>query len=339
MTDFYQLLPEEQANRLQLLAVEALKQWRVAGCQPELLKFRENAVFRAVASDGRPVVLRIHRHGYHSDDALRSELAWVQALHDDGIDVPAMVPTMEGALFTTVGVAEVPERRQVDMMEWLSGEPFGTLENGLSSSITNVHQAFSGVGCLIARLHNHAASWRLPSGFTRHSWDVDGLTGENPLWGRFWELESLTAPQRSLIDRARGRARRDLMNYGKQQGTYGLIHADFLMDNLILDGDTIKVVDFDDCGFGWPLFDFATILLFLRGQNIYDAARDAIIEGYRAVRPISEGQLAYLPLFYLLRSCTYLGWVHTRYETSTARELAPMLTEVACNLAEEYLRT
>jgi hypothetical protein len=44
-----------------------------------------------------------------------------------------------------------------------------------------------------------------------------------------------------------------------------------------------------------------------------------------------------MPLFYLLRSFTYLGWVHTRYETSAAVELAPMFADVTCGLAEEYL--
>ena len=60
---------------MRALAIEALKFWGVTGCEPELLKYRENAVFRVIAPDGRPAALRIHRHGYHSDAELRSELA------------------------------------------------------------------------------------------------------------------------------------------------------------------------------------------------------------------------------------------------------------------------
>jgi Ser/Thr protein kinase RdoA (MazF antagonist) len=337
MDDFYRVSVEEQTNRMRVLAIEALKGWDVTGCEPELLKYRENAVFRVVAPDGRPAALRIHRHGYHSDAELRSELAWMQALRADGIDVPGVVPTRDQAMFTTATVNGVPEPRQVDMMEWLTGQPLGTLENGLSSDITDVYRAFTWVGQLAARLHTHAEAWSPPSDFVRHAWDMDGLVGEWPLWGRFWELESLSPSQRSLIETARMRARQDLSAYGWSPHTYGLIHADLLTDNMILGKDYIKVLDFDDSGFGWYLFDLATILLFFRGDNAYEKIWSGVIEGYRTVRDLTDEQLSYMPLFFLLRSFTYLGWIHTRYETPAAKELAPMLTEVACGIAEKYL--
>ena len=335
--EFYRASVEEQTSRLRLLAIEALRHWGVKGCEPELLKYRENAVFRVATADGRPAALRIHRHGYHSDDALRSELAWMQALRADGIDAPGVVPTLDGESFATVAVDEVPAPRQVDMMEWLTGQPFGTLETGLSSGILDIHAAFPRVGHLVARLHAHALRWSLPEGFVRHAWDTDGLLGERPVWGRFWELESLKPEQRRLIDTARRQARRDLVAYGKPPQAYGLIHADFLMDNLILGNDRVKVLDFDDCGYGWHLFDLATIFLFFRGQGTFDAVRHAVIEGYRAVRALSDEELARMPLFYLVRSFTYLGWVHTRYETPAAKELAPMFADLACEVAGEYL--
>ena len=32
--------------------------------------------------------------------------------------------------------------------------------------------------------------------------------------------------------------------------------------NLLIDGDVTKVIDFDDCGFGWLLYDCATTVSF-----------------------------------------------------------------------------
>ena len=66
-------------------------------------------------------------------------------------------------------------------------------------------------------------------------------------------------------------------------------------------------------------------------------AQDALIEGYRKHRPLSDEDLQLLPLFYLARSTTYVGWVHTKPETETAKELTPFLISMACELAEEYL--
>ena len=109
MTDFYRLPLDGRAERLRALAVEALLRWGVEGCEPEIVKFRENAIFRVQAADGRDAVLRVHRHGYHSDAALRSELAWMEALHAEGIDAPAVIPSAAGERFERVETAGVPE--------------------------------------------------------------------------------------------------------------------------------------------------------------------------------------------------------------------------------------
>ena len=74
-----------------------------------------------------------------------------------------------------------------------------------------------------------------------------------------------------------------------------------------------------------------------QGEDYYAEASSALINGYRMERDLSDEQLRYMPLFFLARSFTYLGWVHTRPETQTAKELAPMLVEKCCNLADAYL--
>ena len=121
MEDFYRASVEEQIRRLKTLAVEALKHWNIGGCEPELLKYRENAVFKVRTPNGQPAALRVHRHSYHSDAALRSELAWMSALKADGIETPGVVPTRKGEAFAIVTAQGVPEPRQVDMMEWQIG--------------------------------------------------------------------------------------------------------------------------------------------------------------------------------------------------------------------------
>ena len=335
--DFYRLPVEARTARYTRLAVAALKRWGVHDGAPRPLKIRENAVFKVAGPGGRPAVLRIHRHGYISDAALASELHWLQALRADGIEVPGVIPTLDGTLFTTVAVEDVPEPRQVDLLEWLEGEPLGTLEDGLSPSVTDLPGSFREVGRTIARLHNHGSAWRRPAGFVRHAWDLDGLVGDEPLWGRFWEHAALDRAQRRLILEARERARRDLIAYGQSPEHYGLIHSDINLDNFLMERGRIKVIDFDDTAFGWHLFDLATITIFFRGPKHRDTIYLPIVEGYRELRALPDEMLARLPLFHLARALTYLGWVHTRHETETARRITPEIVALACGLAEEYL--
>ena len=80
-------------------------------------------------------------------------------------------------------------------------------------------------------------------------------------------------------------------------------------------------------------------MVFIIGEPYFDRAKAALIEGYRKHRQLTDEDLKLLPLFFLARSTTYVGWVHTRSETDTAKELTPMILELACELAEDYLKT
>ncbi len=340
MTDFYGVESKEQERRLARLAHRALRAWGLDAVELDLIKYRENAVFKVKTASGALYALRVHRHGYHSDAALRSELHWISALQESGLDVPTVVPLATGENFALIAHDGVPETRQVDIFEWVDGAQFGSVEEGVAADLGRVRSVYHTIGGLAARLHNQATAWTLPKGFTRHSWDADGLTGEAPFWGRFWELQALTQTQRDLILRARARVHEDLLRYGadaENTEMYSLIHADFVAENLLLDGDRVRLIDFDDAGFGWHLFEIATALYFEMGEPHYDAAFEALIEGYRMHRSLPDSQVAQLPLFFLARAFTYLGWVHTRQETDTAKELTPMLIAKACSLSESYL--
>jgi Ser/Thr protein kinase RdoA (MazF antagonist) len=65
--DFYELTPAEQGERVAALARNALRSWGLEAQELALLKYRENAVFRVTAGDGRRYAIRVHRAGYHSD--------------------------------------------------------------------------------------------------------------------------------------------------------------------------------------------------------------------------------------------------------------------------------
>jgi Ser/Thr protein kinase RdoA (MazF antagonist) len=328
--------PDLSARVMESIARAALPHWRLDNAELTLLKHRENAVFRVTTQNER-YALRVHRPGYHSDAALESELHWIGALADAGMAVPRVVPAVGGKLFVTADVAGLPAPVQVDLFEWIDGRQFGSVESGVAAEGQGVSDIYHTLGQVAADLHNCSAAWTPPPGFVRHAWDENGLAGEQPFWGRFWELPALTDPQRRLLLAARDEVYRELAVLPKQPDTYGMIHADFSPENLLLDGQRVRLIDFDDAGFGWYLFELVTSLYFIRGEPYFDEAQQALVRGYRTRRPLDDSQLERLPLFFLARSFTYVGWVHTRPETATARELTPMLVEASCELAEAWL--
>ncbi|MDH2414370.1 phosphotransferase [Nocardioides sp. CER19] len=335
----FEALPEsDQAARLAQLVLAAGAHWDGGFADVELVKYRENAVFSARRPDGARVAVRVHRHGYHSDAALHSELAWMRALGETGdVAVPPVLAASDGRLVVEVTHDEVPLPRQVSVLGWLNGVPAGTSEDGVALDDEAAARLYHHAGALAARLHSHATSWAPPEGFTRHAWDADGLIGETPLWGRFWEYDGLDDDQRRLLLEARSRAALDLAALGAGPHNYGLIHADLVPENLLDHDGRLELIDFDDAGYGWFLFELATALYFNLGRSCYEDVRQSLLTGYRSARPLSAEDEASLPLFLFLRGTTYLGWVQSRPGTETSRNLGPMLRTMACAAAESYL--
>ena len=326
-------------EEMQALAHRALRHWDLEVSNLAPIKVRENAVFRIDLSGGGRAVLRVHRCGYHSDDELDSEFVWMRALQAAGIPVPRVIRSRHDRDFEVVTTQARGDARQIDVFEWIDGRQLGTVESGVGSDAAAVASQYHTIGAIAARMHNQTADWQCPTGFRRHAWDVAGLVGETPFWGRFWELAVLTPQQRSLLLRTRALVARELAAYSTAADGYGLIHADLVPENLLIDGDRVQVIDFDDAGFGWHLFELATSLYFITGDSIYPAAREALIRGYRSERRLTDEMLKKLPLFLAARGTTYLGWVHTRQGSDTARELTPFLVARACAVAEDYLES
>jgi len=336
-TAFYALSLDEQVSRLRLMASEGLKSWGLQAINIDLIKYRENAVFKISLPAQKKYALRIHRPGYHTDEELKAEIIWMQALAEYGLKVPELVPTLGKELFTVVNIDEIPEPRQVDLLQWIDAEPLGEIEAELGTDHETISRIYGTLGEIMARMHNQASSWHTNNKIIRHSWDMPGLVGEEPFWGQFWKLQALSPEQRQQMIVLRNKLKTDLANYDQSPENYGFIHADLVPENVLQEGNRLRIIDFDDAGHGWYLFDIATVLYFILDDPLYTTAFDALISAYRTQRELSDEQLSHLPLFLAARGTTYLGWVHTRKETNTARELTPMLIEMACKHADSYL--
>lgn len=336
MTVFSNLEYAEQMAILHRLAQTALAQWDGDFIDLELIKYRENAVFCATRADGTRSALRVHRVDYHGEDALRSELTWMEYLAIGGIGVPQIIRTRNDQHLTEVYSPELNESRYVDMLGWVSGHTLGSAEQGIRPGI-DIASAFFDVGAIAARIHLRSAQWHQPNEFTRHAWDEDGLLGANPFWGRFWELDLLNTEQRGLLQAARQEARLELRRYGRAQENFGMIHADLIPDNLLIDDGKLQLIDFDDAGFGWHMFELATSLYFCQDDPNFSQIRDALLRGYDSVKPLTTADRDSLSMFLALRGMTYLGWLHTRQNAELISELGPLLVERACRLADEFL--
>jgi len=303
-------VPEEaHLDQIAELAKEALRNWGIADSELTIIKHRENTVFK-VTADGRSYALRVHQPGLHSDDALLAELTWMRALREGGFPVPDVIPASNGDLF--VVASDQDETRRCSMLEWIDGDLFnnlGRVEKGMQAEMCHRYRQ---LGALAARLHVQATEWQPPAGFERHAWDEDGLLGDEPRMGRFWDHPDLTPAQRREFLKVRIVLQGFLKKLGKTPGNYGLVHADFLPDNIIVNDGGLTLIDFDDSGYGWHLYEMATGLFPYIKLPFFDDLVSAYLEGYRSEREFSDEDAAYIPAFLMICGLNYLGWLQKR---------------------------
>lgn len=279
------------------LITAARAHWVLADAPTTLIAARENSVYRVDLPTG-PAALRIHREEYRTVSELRSELQWMAMLADNGIPVPAPIPAADGThLLVHGGIA-------LDMLTWLEGSP-------LTAAVASEHIYFE-LGALVARMQSYADVWTPPPNFTRPTWD---LQGGDPTWGRFWENPELTTEQVKLFIRFRDHAANAITRLPSPD--VGLIHADLVPDNVLLHGGQLQPIDFDDGGFGYRLFDLATVTFRSRRTDPTGALARAVIAGYASERSVG---LDALPLFEALRACSYVGWNIARMAEGEGQE-------------------
>lgn len=296
-----------------------------------LLTISENATFLARDPDrDRPLVLRVHRPSYHSLQEIESELAWIVALRSEGIvDTPEPLEQRHGgriAQFNHDG-----ETRHVAAFDFMEGaEP---------AQDENLAAGFERLGAISARLHGHVRHWKRPSGFMRKVWNFDTTVGPTPHWGDWRNAINLSQDGATLLERCAADLRSRLANYGASPDRFGLIHADLRLANLLIDGDRLGVIDFDDSGFGWFVYDFAAAISFLETEPYVAEMADAWTRGYRTVAPLSTEDAAMIETFVMLRRLLLTAWIASHAETPTAQGAGPAYTDGTLALAERFLAT
>lgn len=306
-----------QVRRLRRLAESALDAYGLEGAGLRLLHHGENTTFRVDAPDtgfsrraeGRFIdnrfLLRIHRPGYQTASTIASELAWLSALrHDACLPVPEPLRSRDGELLIKVSAPGVPESRNCSLLRWQNGRKVG-------DRLRPRH--FAALGRLMARLHDHVAGWQTPPGFVRRHWDWEGLFGDNAgfnLRGR--EVWALVPPTYEEPFKEVASDMRDVMKaLGKGPEVFALIHADLSLGrdgNVLFHGDEARAIDFDDCGFGYWVYDFAVPLAHWRLSEDWSRVRSALLDGYAQARPLVEEQLALLDIFIAARHVSEILW-------------------------------
>lgn len=311
-------------------ALQAFPHLRKATIQ--LVMQSENITFRVIdCTTNQSYILRINRPGYHSKKEIESEIQWIRLLQQEmPFEIAMPIPDVEGhfiqeTLYEGIGYYST-------LFTYLEGV---TPDEQHEQTFP---QHFYQLGMMTAKLHNHVERHHERyETFDRITWDFETLIGPAAKWGKWQEGRGMTAERERLFQRAVQTMSHRMRAFGQEPSRFGLIHSDLRFANLLVENERIQVIDFDDCGFGWYLYDLAAALSFIEHQPYVPQLIESWLRGYRQLRTLSEEEENEIPTFILMRRLQLIAWIGSR-DNDTTRAMGEAYTQQTDALVIHYLQ-
>jgi len=290
--------PEELViKELEAFSHQILSRYPIEVKSAVSINYEYNATLKIEATDGQLFALRINTNSPRTPENLRAEIAFVRFLAEDGrIKVPHPIANTDGDFYTSILHEASGRTFHCVLYSWILGEE-------LEDEPTD--EQLKALGAAMATMHLVAQGFKLPHGSVLSIYN-------DPLW---WtedfllsEKSVLDAEAKDLVSRALSAIKSGVAKF-YADATPILIHADLHGGNVLWHEGSLSVIDFDDCGLGLPIQDFATALYYFDTPE-QDAA---FKEGYNSIAPIPECTEREMKMFFLQRRIVLLNYL---YETS-----------------------
>ncbi len=327
MQPFETLTSDKQLARLTQAAQTVLRRYDLPEAQIQPITNVNNAVF-AVTSGDQKFALRLHRRGLKRREWIESELRWLDGIRQDTeLCVPSPVRTLDGSFIAQAEVEGMSDPLNCTLLGWVEGMFHKISELNLEQIRT--------LGAFLATLHQYSETFQRELKLPRLDWE--GLFGENSPYHS--DTEFFTPEQTAVFDSVAARARKMIEKLGETRENFGLIHADFIAKNYLFDGDTACAIDFDNCAFGYYLYDLAPPLLQFSGEPAYPSMKAALWKGYTAVRPLPEQYRDYVEIFVAARHVASCRWIVGNLHNPHVRERAPQIIRDRVEELRRFLET
>lgn len=296
-----------------------------------LLGFSENVTFLITdKEDNKKYILRVCQPGYHTIEELQAEVKWVKIIQKES-DI--IVPD----------VLSGSDEKYVQIIRKNSKEYHCMLFKFITGKMPAddpliLNQVFKKVGKITAKLHNISEKYLCDNvPFERATWDIEKMFGTNAVWGHWTDNKFLSPDDLKILEHALEIIKYRLKLYGRNNKNFGLIHADLRITNVLKNSEIVKVIDFDDCGYSWYLYDLSASLTFLENRPYVQDLIKSWIEGYSSCRILSKDDLDEIETFIVMRSLLFISWIGTHGHSEEVKKIGEAYTYEAIDRAKTFI--
>ncbi|MFP7159489.1 phosphotransferase [Priestia aryabhattai] len=299
----------------------------------KLLNYSENATYLVENPELEDkYILRIYRPGSHCKSEIEGELYFIDSIyHNTVIETSSPIEGKDKSYIQTLRIENHPNEYYCVLFSFL---------NGKTLDINNEHELielFEKIGKITAHFHEHIIDNGAKfNNIKRQTWDNESILGKNPNWGNWEDGIAITPERYEIFKKVADIIEHRLLKFGKTSNRFGLIHADLRHANLLINDKEVKVIDFDDCGFSWYLFDLAASLTFIDHKSYASKLIEVWLKGYRKVRILSKEEEQEIPTFLMLRRFQMISWFAS-HESELTQEMGLDYTEQTEKLCYQFL--
>ena len=315
---FKELSYQSQIRVLRRVATNTLKQYPLKVRSIDFIQHGENTTYKITDTKSNKYLLRIHRQGYHSKKGIEEELKWLDRLgRTTEIVAPVPLKTNSDSFIATESLGFENEERNLTLLKWVEGRQ---IKKSFSDN------SIKEIGKLTADLHSNTKNIKV---LHRNYWSAEGLVGKKPFMGPIDAIVGLNSNQQQTLNEARTIVFDRLSKYErKYKNKTGLIHADLHFGNFFLKDGKISPIDFDDCGYGFHMYDLAVTMTSLENSIVkkiitkkeFDHTKDVLLNSYNSFYPLTEDDLKIIDDLKLARRFLGTQWLNLRADNPNLKK-------------------
>ena len=294
-----------------------------------MLKYSENYTFLVNLENDKKII-RVNRPNYHTFEELNSEVVWMDMLKKNtDLIIPKVIAGKNNELIQNFKSYVSGITYYCSLFSFMDG----TIVRNLKED--ELLEKMCSIGEMTAKLHIFSMENDIK--LERFEWNYETLFCDNPRWGDWREYKGLTLNDFSTIKATLSIIENRLKKYGKDIFKYGLIHSDLHLSNVIMNNDILQLIDFDDCGYGWYMYELGCTLVEY-SENL-DELIKAWVEGYEKVRTLSIEEKDEFNTFIIMRRIARLAWLSSHSDSDTAKNINDNYLTKTIELCEDYIIT
>ncbi|QNO14189.1 phosphotransferase [Alkalicella caledoniensis] len=268
------------------IANRVIKNYEIEGhITIKLIGVSDNITYRIDTDLGERYLLRLHQDKLLNKNQIISELTWLEYLQERDVVVPQGVKNIHNCYVTEFETELKDTKQPCSLMKWVEGR---LRQEGIQ------HTHLFKVGSMMAKLHNSSSEFKPDHLFVRPTWGKESIKRDIEKLEKYCD-DLMSKEDFAIFQKGVEKISVEIDEMEKTHHTFGIIHGDLHMGNVVFHKGLPRVIDFGRCGYGFYQYDIAQTLL-----GIAPSQRRSFIEGYESIRKLPGNHQDCLETFFIM---------------------------------------